>query len=91
MPFRQFGENLLVPSRRDSVYLTLLVGFLFFIVSIQRGRGVRVLWAGYGKDKEEENLREKDRTAISRLLGKAVGVSMTKPSISIGSLCLISF
>lgn len=81
----------MAPSRRDSVYLTVLAAFLFFTVGIQRGRGMRVLWAGYGKDKEEENLREKDRTAVSRLLGKAVGVSMTKPSISIGSLCLISF
>lgn len=93
MPFTQFGGKLVAPSRRDSVYLAVLVGFLVFLsaVSTQRGRGVRVLWAGYGKDKEEENVQEKDRTAVSRLLGKAVGVSMTKPSISIGSLCLISF
>lgn len=91
MPFTRFGGKPVAPSRRDSVYLTVLVVFLFSTVSIQRGRGVRVLWAGYGKDKEEENVRGKDRTAVSRLLGKAVGVSMTKPSISIGSLCLISF
>lgn len=91
MPFTQLGGKLVAPSRRDSVYLTALVVFPFFTVSLQRGRGARVLWAGYGKDKEEENLGEKDRTAVSRLLGEAVGVSMTKPSISIGSLCLISF
>lgn len=39
---------------------------------------------------EEESLRVEDSTTVVHLPGKVVGVSMTKPSISIGSLCLIS-
>lgn len=42
------------------------------------------------KEKEEESLRVEDSTTVVHLPGKVVGVSMTKPSISIGSLCLIS-
>lgn len=41
--------------------------------------------------KEDEGLRTEDGTAAFHLQGKVVGVSMTKPSISIGSLSLISF
>lgn len=42
-----------------------------------------------GKE-EEESLRAKDTATVVRLRGRVVGVSMTKPSISIGALCLIS-
>lgn len=42
-----------------------------------------------GKE-EEESLRAKDTATVVRHWGRVVGVSMTKPSISIGSLCLIS-
>ena len=38
---------------------------------------------------EEESLRGEDTATVVRLRGRVVGVSMTKPSISIGSLCLI--
>lgn len=42
-----------------------------------------------GKE-EEESLRAKDTATVVRHWGRVVGVSMTKPSISIGALCLIS-
>lgn len=40
MPFTQFREKLVVPSVRDSVYVTGLIVFLFFVLSIYRGRGI---------------------------------------------------
>lgn len=45
------------------------------------------------EDKKEdgESLRTEDSTTVFHLRGKVVGVSLTKPSISIGSLSLISF
>ena len=49
--------------------------------------------AGYKKrreKREEKNLLVEDTTTVAHLWGRVVGVSMTKPSISIGSLCLIS-
>lgn len=65
---------------------------IVFYMSIYREKDARVVCAGYGKDKRKrKSARKGQHCHPSCLLGKAVGVSMTKPSISIGSLCLISF